>query len=251
MPDRLATPETTAPPQWSGGPAPQLHALVPCAGTGTRAGGAGPKQYALLATRPLVWHTLAALEQVARLSSVTVVLSPDDVQFRQLMPGWEGDGHWLEHCGGETRAQTVANGLQALLERGAQAHDWVLVHDAARCLIRPGWVDRLIDACGDDEVGGILAMPVADTLKRERDGRVEGTVDRRHLWAAQTPQMFRLGLLRPALAHAGDEVTDESSAVEALGHSPKVVRGDAANLKITYPGDFVLAERLMQMGLTR
>ena len=127
-----------------------------------------------------------------------------------------------------------------------QPHDWVLVHDAARCLIRPEWVDRLIDACIDDEVGGLLAVPVADTLKQERDGRVASTVDRAGRWAAQTPQMFRLGLLQHALEHAGASVTDESSAIEALGHSPRLVAGDPANFKLTWPSDFELAERLLR-----
>jgi 2-C-methyl-D-erythritol 4-phosphate cytidylyltransferase len=99
--------------------------------------------------------------------------------------------------------------------------------------------------CGDDEVGGLLALPVADTLKDERDGRVATTVDRRGKWAAQTPQMFRWGLLAAALAHAGDGVTDEASAVEALGHHPKLVRGDFENFKLTWPGDFALAQRLL------
>ena len=137
------------------------------------------------------------------------------------------------------------NGLAALSQRGAAAHDWVLVHDAARCLMRPEWVDRLIDACIDDEVGGLLAVPVADTLKQERDGRVASTVDRAGRWAAQTPQMFRLGLLQHALEHAGASVTDESSAIEALGHSPRLVAGDPANFKLTWPSDFELAERLL------
>jgi len=123
----------------------------------------------------------------------------------------------------------VANGLQVLREQGVQPHDWVLVHDAARCLIRPEWVQRLIDACADDEVGGLLALPVADTLKDEVAGRVAATVDRRGKWAAQTPQMFRLGLLAAALAHAGDAVTDEASAIGGVVHQhPVVVAGPAA-----------------------
>jgi 2-C-methyl-D-erythritol 4-phosphate cytidylyltransferase len=150
------------------------------------------------------------------------------------------------HCGGDTRAQTVANGLDELQVHGAQADDWVLVHDAARCLVRPEWVDRLIDACLDDAVGGLLALPLADTLKQEAGGRVVATVSREGKWAAQTPQMFRLGLLRQALARAGAWVTDESSAIEALGLAPKLVPGEAENFKLTYPGDFALAERLLR-----
>ncbi len=228
------------------GTLPRCYALVPCAGVGARSGAAGPKQYEPVAGRPMVAHTLAALAAVDRLAATLLVLAPDDDRFDALMPGSEGERTWVARCGGATRAETVANGLAVLRERGAQAHDWVLVHDAARCLVRPAWVDRLIDACLDDEVGGLLALPVADTLKAQgRDTRVAGTVDRAGKWAAQTPQMFRLGLLAPALAHAGAGVTDESSAVEALGHEPRLVPGEWENFKLTWPGDFALAERLL------
>jgi 2-C-methyl-D-erythritol 4-phosphate cytidylyltransferase len=227
------------------GTMPRCYALVPCAGVGARSGAAGPKQYEPVAGQTMVAHTLAALARVPRLAGTLVVLAPDDERFDSLMPGFAGERGWVERCGGATRAETVANGLVALCERGAQPQDWVLVHDAARCLIRPEWVDRLIDACMDDEVGGLLALPVADTLKAESEGRVLGTVDRNGKWAAQTPQMFRLGLLAPALAHAGAGVTDEASAVEALGHAPKLVRGEWENFKLTWPGDFQLAERLL------
>lgn len=238
------------------GTLPRCFALVPCAGVGSRAGVGGPKQYHPVAGRPVVAHTLAALAQVSRLEATLVVLSPEDRQFEAAVPGFEGERGWVARCGGATRAESVAAGLQALLERGVQPHDWVLVHDAARCLIQPGWVDRLLDACADDEVGGLLALPLADTLKEEVGSadltspgpRVARTIDRSGKWAAQTPQMFRLGLLRPALLHAeagGFPVTDESSAIEALGHAPRLVRGDAFNFKVTWPEDFALAERLL------
>lgn len=228
------------------GTMPRCYALVPCAGVGQRAGTAGPKQYEAVAGRPMVAHTLEALAAVERIAATLVVLSPDDGQFDALLPGFAGERGWVERCGGATRAETVANGLAALRERGAQPQDWVLVHDAARCLVRPEWVDRLIDECLEDEVGGLLALPLADTLKAQgRDNRVAATVDRTGKWAAQTPQMFRLGLLAPALAHAGPGVTDESSAVEALGHEPRLVRGEWENFKLTWPGDFALAERLL------
>ena len=225
--------------------APRCYALVPCAGVGQRAGAEQPKQYARLAGRAVVAHTLAALDAVPRLSACLVVLAPDDMDFEAAVPDWQGERRWHARCGGATRAESVASGLAELLSRGVQPHDWVLVHDAARCLLQPAAVDRLIDACRDDEVGGLLALPLADTLKQAVDGRVATTVDRSDKWAAQTPQMFRLGLLRPALLAAGDAVTDESSAIEALGHAPRLVRGDNTNLKVTWPEDFVLAERLM------
>jgi 2-C-methyl-D-erythritol 4-phosphate cytidylyltransferase/2-C-methyl-D-erythritol 4-phosphate cytidylyltransferase/2-C-methyl-D-erythritol 2,4-cyclodiphosphate synthase len=227
------------------GAEPRCFALVPCAGTGSRAGTAAPKQYAAVAGRSVVAHTLAALARVDRLAATLVVLAPDDVQFEDFAPAFTGDQAWVARVGGASRAETVANGLAELRARGVQPHDWVLVHDAARCLIHPDWVDRLIDACAGDEIGGLLALPVADTLKQAADGRVAATVDRSGKWAAQTPQMFRLGLLEPALRAASAAVTDESSAIEAAGHAPKLVRGDFENFKLTWPGDFALAERLL------
>jgi 2-C-methyl-D-erythritol 4-phosphate cytidylyltransferase len=222
---------------------PRLYALVPCAGVGERSGAVGPKQYTQLAGQALVMHTLDALAGVKRLSEILVVLSPDDGEFERHAPRFTG---WAARCGGATRAQTVANGLADLLTRGAQADDWVLVHDAARCLVRAEWIDALIDACLGDAVGGLLALPVADTLKAERDGRVETTIARSSKWQAQTPQMFRIGLLREALAHAGASVTDEASAIEALGHAPRLVVGALENFKVTYPADFDLAARLLR-----
>ena len=232
------------------GLAPRLFALVPCAGSGSRAGAAGPKQYAAVAGKPLVAHTLAALARVPRLAATLVVLSPDDRLFEVMVPGFAGEQAWVARVGGASRAETVAAGLAELQARGAMPHDWVLVHDAARCLLQPAWVDRLIDACADDEVGGLLALPLADTLKQAlaapAEARVSNTLPRDGKWAAQTPQMFRLGLLLPALRGAGPAVTDEASAVEAMGHHPKLVPGDYQNLKVTWPTDFALAERLLQ-----
>ena len=221
---------------------PRLYALVPCAGVGERSGATGPKQYAVLAGRSLVAHTLVALSQVSRLTQTLVVLSADDTAFETHAPAYAG---WVARDGGAARAQTVANGLRALTERGAREHDWVLVHDAARCLVRAAWIDALIDACLNDEVGGLLALPVADTLKAEHDGRATSTIDRHAKWQAQTPQMFRLGLLQRALAAAA-HVTDEASAVEALGLAPRLVACGMENFKITWPQDFDLAERLLR-----
>jgi 2-C-methyl-D-erythritol 4-phosphate cytidylyltransferase len=225
-------------------------ALVPCAGVGQRAVAGGPKQYAVIAGRSLVAHTLAALAEVPRLAGTLVVLAPQDREFESYAPAFRG---WVARCGGATRAASVLAGLGALRGHGAQDGDWVLVHDAARCLLRPAWVDRLIDACADYAVGGLLALPLADTLKEQAsaaaDGgpdRVEATVPRGGKWAAQTPQMFRLGLLERALRAAGDAVTDESSAVEALGLAPRLVRGEIENLKLTWPADFELARRLLE-----
>ena len=222
---------------------PRFYALVPCAGVGERADTLLPKQYQMVAGCSVVAHTLAALAGVSRVSHTLVVVSPLDAMFEQQLPAFNG---WLSRSGGATRAQTVANGLADLAARGAQAHDWVLVHDAARCLVRPQWIDELIDACVDDAIGGLLALPLTDTLKQAHHGRVIGTLDRSDKWQAQTPQMFRLGVLRDALQRTGSSVTDEASAVEACGLSPLLVRGSIENFKLTYASDFALAERLLR-----
>ncbi len=230
---------------YSVGQEPRCYALVPCAGSGSRAGTPQPKQYQAVAGQAVVAHTLAALARVGRLAATLVVLAPDDAQFEAATPGFGGERAWVARCGGASRAESVANGLAELQARGARPHDWVLVHDAARCLLRAAWVDRLIDACAGDDVGGLLALPLADTLKQADGERSSATIDRSAKWLAQTPQMFRLGLLAPALRHADAGTTDEASAVEALGHHPKLVQGDYENFKLTFPGDFALAARLL------
>ncbi len=225
-------------------------ALVPCAGVGERAQAGGPKQYARVAGRSVVAHTLAALMAVRGLEAVLVVLSPQDREFEDHAPAFEGERAWVARCGGATRAASVAQGLDELRRRGVAEADWVLVHDAARCLLQPTWVEALMAACLDDAVGGLLALPLADTLKQAASSasgeRVAHTVPRVDKWLAQTPQMFPLGLLQRALAAAGTGVSDESSAVEALGLAPRLVRGDVENLKLTWPADFALAERLLE-----
>jgi 2-C-methyl-D-erythritol 4-phosphate cytidylyltransferase len=239
--------------------ATRFWALIPCAGTGSRALNAsvtGPKQYQDLAGRPMVMHTLAAFEGVSRLrATLVVVASGDDfwAQHEGLAAKQQNTSLLIAACGGPTRALSVLNGLEHLRVQGARDDDWVLVHDAARCLITSAQINQLMDACLDDAVGGLLALPLPDTLKQEGhqegqqagSGRVAATIDRTDKWLAQTPQMFRLGLLRQAMAQAGDQVTDESSAIEALGLSPRLVKGSAQNFKVTYPEDFALASAVL------
>ncbi|MBY0365263.1 MAG: 2-C-methyl-D-erythritol 4-phosphate cytidylyltransferase, partial [Burkholderiaceae bacterium] len=161
---------------------PRFFALVPAAGVGARSGAGQPKQYVYIAGRPLLAHTLAALAAVPRLTQTLVVLSPTDDRFEAAVPSCPA---WVARVGGASRADSVLGGLAELRARGALDDDWVLVHDAARCLLQPGWVDALIDACQHDPVGGLLAQPVADTLKAgDADGRVSATLDRRDKWAA-------------------------------------------------------------------
>ena len=219
-------------------------ALVPAAGSGARFGAETPKQYLPLAGRPLIYHTLAALCRCARIEAVWVVLSPGDE--------WWSDGDWSDlddklrvvRCGGATRAESVTNGLGALAD-SLTPDDWVLVHDAARpCLSQP-MLDALFDGLAHDPVGGLLAVPVADTLKRaDANCRVVATEPREGLWQAQTPQMFRFGLLYESLRTAG-AVTDEAGAIEAAGYSPRLIRSDVTNLKVTFPGDLGLAELIL------
>ena len=215
-------------------------ALIPCAGFGARSGAEVPKQYHPIAGQPMVMHTIAAFAKVSRLAGTLVVVSEGDSFFDKRVATV-----LVASCGGPTRAASVFNGLSALLERGASRNDWVLVHDAARCLIEAKQIDALIDVCATDKVGGLLALKLPDTLKSEIGGRVAATVARADKWLAQTPQMFRIGDLQQALLAAGDKVTDDASAMEVMGHAPLLVEGSAQNFKVTYPQDFAMAEALL------
>ncbi len=231
-------------------------ALIPSAGVGIRARAQGQpalaKQYQLLAGRPVLAHTLAAFEALGpTLAGIAVVLAPDDEALAQVLPDLQAQGVALLRCGGSTRAESVGNGLKAwqALPGGPGPQDWVLVHDAARCLVTPGQIQRLIADCQDDAVGGLLGLPLPDTLKASQGGRVAQTLDRADKWLAQTPQMFRAGALCDALDQAaarGLAVTDEASAMEAQGLAPRLVPGSAQNFKITYPEDFALAEAVLR-----
>ncbi|GAA4345539.1 2-C-methyl-D-erythritol 4-phosphate cytidylyltransferase [Variovorax defluvii] len=229
--------------------ASRLFVLIPCAGSGSRAGGVGPKQYQRLAGRPMVRHTLEAFRALAgRFAGIAVVVSPHDRDISAALPLFPAAGEHLLQVGGATRAASVRNGLQALKQAaGAGPHDWVLVHDAARCLVTPTQIEALIAACEHDAVGGLLAQRLADTLKTASpDGRVAHTLTRADKWLAQTPQMFRIGMLLDALERTGDTVTDEASAIESVGLAPLLVPGSAQNFKVTYPEDFALAEAVLQ-----
>ncbi|MFA7270146.1 MAG: 2-C-methyl-D-erythritol 4-phosphate cytidylyltransferase [Sterolibacterium sp.] len=215
-------------------------ALVPAAGSGARMGSERPKQYLPLAGQTVIYHALSTLCAVPRIERVFIVLSSDDVEWGRQ--DWSSLGAKLTplFCGGATRAESVRNGLRATAAQ-VRPQDWMLVHDAARPCLAPWHVDALIDGVADHDDGGILAVPVTDTLKRADElGRIGVTVSRDSLWQAQTPQMFRHAYLRRALeSHAN--VTDEAGAMEALGFHPKLVAADATNLKVTYPLDLLLA----------
>ena len=224
---------------------PRYYALVPAAGNGARFGSETPKQYLQLAGQPMIHHALAALCRYECIEQVWVVLSPGDEWWGAY--DWSSLGPKLQvlYCGGATRAESVANGLQAVEDVLAD-DDWVLVHDAARPCLSQDMLAALCDELRDDPVGGLLAVPVADTLKRaDAAQRVVATKSRDGLWQAQTPQMFRYGLLRRTLS-GNAAVTDEAGALEAAGYQPRLVRADATNLKVTFPADLRLAELVLR-----
>jgi len=235
----------------------RVFVLVPCGGIGSRAlapGSATPKQYQRVCDRPLILHTLKVFEALPDLvTAVAVVVAAGDGFIDSVL---QGRREIVLRCAGATRADTVLQGLQAwqASTTGPRPEDWVLVHDAARCLLEPDLVRHLVALCQDDEVGGLLALPLPDTLKSESAGRVLQTLERSGKWLAQTPQMFRCGRLIEALQAAratGLPVTDEASAMEALGLAPRLVGGSMRNFKITYPEDFGLAQALLQCAKDR
>ena len=227
---------------------PKVFAIVPAAGQGTRMGDAVPKQYLPIGGKPLMFHCIEALASVGRISCVCVVLSPFDRHWREH--DWSTFSDKIEpvFVGGATRAESVKNALGHLGTRIA-GNDWALVHDAARPCITQELVEQFLDEIGDDPVGGLLAMPVAETLKSADENlRVAATIPRLHLWRAQTPQMFRRDLLVRGL-EARPDASDESQAVEAVGYSaPRLVQGENLNIKVTFAEDLQLAEMILKLG---
>ena len=219
--------------------------LIPAAGKGERFGAGGPKQYQPLGGRTVLNHAVDALLVGTPLSRVYVVHADRDLQCAEVIcPGYRLA---TLSCGGPTRARTIRNALAAL--RGElREDDWVIVHDAARPCLPHDALLRLMREIGDDAVGGLLAIPVADTLKRDDgSGHVAATEPREGLWQAQTPQMFRYGVLFDAYrSDRALDATDEAQAVELSGKHPRLIQGSSANIKITYPADLALAESLLQ-----
>lgn len=229
-------------------------ALIPAAGVGQRFGAPCPKQYIDLAGQTVLQHTVNRLLRLNEIELLLIVVSIEDTYIDNvnLVASWPKNVHVLR-CGGSTRAETVKNGLTiAYTQFGLQQDDWILVHDAARCCVCTDSVVRLIKTVQFDKVGGLLAIPVSDTLKlADEKKQVCTTVDRKNMWLAQTPQMFRFGILIQALAHVDlFTVTDEASAVEALGFAPKLVAGDVSNLKLTTQQDLALVKFFLQQEQT-
>lgn len=223
-------------------------ALIAAAGNGFRFGAGQPKQYSLLHGRPVLQHSMERIASGLVPAITYVVIAPDDPWFDAAIG--EQPGVTVLRCGGATRGASIRNALDAMGD--AASDDWVVVHDAVRPCIDRASLVRLQSELADDPVGGLLAIPVASTLKRSNDAsdgaaaRVVSTEPRAGLWKAQTPQMFRYGLLHEALCRPGaEQLTDEAHAVERLGAKPRLVRGSGTNIKITYPEDLLLAEALL------
>lgn len=245
-------------------PGERIWAVVPCGGSGSRAGGTVPKQYRAVAGLPVVAHTVQALARVPAVAGLILAVAPGDEWLTGPLEGVPANGlgglpaisaraaGWLRALpvAGATRAHTVYNGLQAWRSLGAGERDWVLVHDAARCLATAEQITTLIDACHADPVGGLLALKLPDTLKQGAHNRASATVPREDKWLAQTPQMFRLGELLFAMEAARRtdfaHITDEASAMELQGQMPLLVPGSADNFKVTYPADFALAQAVIR-----
>ncbi|ARB05129.1 2-C-methyl-D-erythritol 4-phosphate cytidylyltransferase [Neisseria lactamica] len=220
-------------------------ALIPAAGIGARFGADKPKQYVEIGGKTVLEHTVCIFQNHPSIDMTVVIVSPEDVLADGFQTAFAGVEVWK--IGGRTRAETVRNGVEKLLETGlASADDNILVHDAARCCLPSEALTRLIEQAGNAAEGGILAIPVADTLKRAEGGQISATVERTSLWQAQTPQLFQAGLLHRALAAANLEgITDEASAVEKLGVRPLLIQGDVRNLKLTQPQDAYIVRLLL------
>ena len=226
-----------------------LYALIAAAGAGTRLRGEIPKQYVPLAGKPMLWHAVKSI-CVPPIETVFVVLGPEDREFARH--DWGAFGGRVEplYCGGATRRDSVYNGIVAAMA-AMDADDWMLVHDAARPCLPPADLANLIAQTREDGIGGILALPVSDSVKRAAKDevgvqRISGSEDRAQLWLAQTPQMFRCGLLLRALREAKQAVTDEAGAIEQLGLRPRLVAGSRENIKVTYAEDLKIAEAILE-----
>ena len=225
---------------------PQVHVLIPAAGQGTRFGGVMLKQYLPICGKPVLAHSIKVFQFHPLLSSITVVLAEDDQWFESAVGLLAATVKTV--IGGDTRAQSVRNGLRYIAENYSET-DWVLVHDAARPCLSASRLERFLEQGLESADGAILAMPVGDTLKRAGDSQeIVSTVDRSELWAAQTPQLFHVGALAEAIdaaQNAGCELTDEASAMEFVGVRPLLVKGSSANIKITHSSDLAIAEALL------
>ena len=222
----------------------RFHVIIPAAGSGSRMGGEAPKQYLSLNGKSLIQHVIKVFDQATKINSIHIVLSEGDAHWRSTYLNLSSKAQ-VHYCGGDTRSVTVLNGLHAI-EAQVEAEDWILVHDAARPGLSNLLLNQLLSTLEHDAVGGLLALPLADTLKRaDAEQRVAETLPRTDLWQAQTPQMFRYATLKKALTTFNGSATDEAEAIEALGLKPKLVTGELRNLKVTYPQDLAVLSALL------
>jgi 2-C-methyl-D-erythritol 4-phosphate cytidylyltransferase len=220
-----------------------FHVIIPAAGVGTRMENVLPKQYLPLAGKPIISHIIQTFFNNPRIASIHLALSPQDEFWRSFTLNPESRLH-IHYSGGESRSETVLNTLNLM---NVSEDDWILVHDAARPGLSNATLNRLIETLEQDDVGGLLAMPVADTIKKSNEvNMIEKTISRQNLWQAQTPQMFKYATLKQALSQYEGLPTDEAEAVESLGLSPKLVHGELRNLKVTYPQDLALLEMIFE-----
>jgi 2-C-methyl-D-erythritol 4-phosphate cytidylyltransferase len=229
---------------------PRYFALLPAAGVGARMAADGPKQYLTVGGKPMLRHAVDAFRASELVAHTYVVVSAADGQIDAVLPPGL-DGVTVLRCGGATRMDTVLNALRELHGVVGES-DMIMVHDAARPGLTPALIAKLIDGVGDDAAGGLLALPVVDTVKRAAGSPAlaAATVPRAGLWLAQTPQMFSYALLLRALGSAPDAnaITDDASAVEMLGYSPRLIEGHPRNLKVTLPADIRIAEMYLAAG---
>ena len=207
-------------------------------------GAEAPKQYLRLNGKSLIQHVIKVFDQATKINSIHIILSEGDTHWRSTYLNLSSKAQ-VHHCGGETRAMSVLNGLHAIASQ-VDEDDWILVHDAARPGLSNVLLSQLINSLENDAVGGLLALPLADTLKRaDSEQCVVATLPRTDLWQAQTPQMFRYGTLKTALTDFKGAATDEAEAIEAMGLKPKLVNGELRNLKVTYPQDLAVLSALL------
>ncbi|RMH13028.1 MAG: 2-C-methyl-D-erythritol 4-phosphate cytidylyltransferase [Gammaproteobacteria bacterium] len=227
-----------------------INVIIPAAGKGRRFGSRKAKQYLEIAGRPVLCHTLTCFSGLDTVRKIVLVTAQDDQDWQELITGTDRlvTDRLVQVEGGQERCDSVLNGLEYLYQSGTDEQGWVMVHDAARPCVTREEINRLIEAVKHHDVGGILGLPVVDTLKEVDGGCIRGTANRDRFWRALTPQMFRFGILYKAMKNAlaaGIAITDEAMAVESLGYCPLIVRGSEHNLKITYPDDCLIAEHYL------
>ena len=223
----------------------KIHLIIPAAGESSRMGSATPKQFSNFHGKTILEFVESIFSNLASISSITIALNKNQ-KFIENLGCQFSQKTSLINCGGSSRSETVLNALE-IIEENIDTKDWIMVHDAARLGINESLINNFIRDVVSDKVGGILAIPALDTVKRVNEKKqIIGTEQRDEIWLAQTPQMFKFDLLKDALKSFKGNPTDESEAIEALGRSPKVVKGNLVNFKITYPEDLMRVEKLIK-----